>query len=63
MYYKLFTILPCLNRLLNSSIVTNYKNNISNLFDLENRINSIYAININIDLIKKEYSHNPIIKD
>lgn len=43
-------------------IVTNYKENISKLFDLEYRINSIYALNTETSLIKDEYSHNPIIK-
>ena len=44
-------------------IVTNYKENISKLFDLEYRINSIYSSNIDNNLIKEEISHNPIIKD
>ena len=44
-------------------IVTNYKNGISKLFDLENRINSIYSLATDINLIKEEYSHKPIIKD
>lgn len=44
-------------------IVTNYKENISKLFDLEYRISCIYAINTDEDLIKKEFSHNPVIKD
>ncbi len=45
------------------SIVTNYKNNISLLFDLEYRISCIYALKIDKKLVKEEYSHNPIIKD
>lgn len=46
-----------------TNIVTNYKNNISKLFDLENRINSIYALVADTNLIKEEFSHNPIIGD
>lgn len=45
------------------SIVTNYKENISKLFDLEYRISCIYAVAIDNKLIKEEFSHNPIIKD
>ena len=44
-------------------IVTNYKNNISRLFDLEYRINYIYSIIVDEKLIKEEISHNPIIID
>lgn len=44
-------------------IVTNYKNNISRLFDLEYRINYIYSIIVDEKLIKEEISHNPIIVD
>lgn len=44
-------------------IVTNYKDNISRLFDLEYRINYIYSLVVDKELIKKEFSHNPIIKD
>jgi len=44
-------------------LVTNYKENISKLFDLEYRINCIYALNTDNKLIKEEFSHNPIIKD
>ncbi len=44
-------------------IVTNYKNNISKLFDLEYRINYIYSIIVDEKLIKEEISHNPIIVD
>jgi len=43
-------------------IITNYKENISKLFDLEYRISCIYALKIKTSLIKDEYSHNPIIK-
>jgi len=45
------------------NIVTNYKEGISKLFDLEYRINYIYSLIIDDELIKKEFSHNPIIKD
>ena len=45
------------------NIVTNYKNGISKLFDLENRVNNIYAIIVDNKLIYEEYSHNPIIID
>ena len=45
------------------NLVTNYKENISKLFDLEYRINCIYALNTDNKLIKEEFSHNPIIKD
>lgn len=45
------------------NIVTNYKDGISNLFDLENRVNNIYAIIIDNKLIYDEYSHKPIIID
>ena len=45
------------------SIVTNYKENISKLFDLEYRISCIYAMLIDNKLIKEEFSHNPVIKD
>ena len=44
-------------------IVTNYKENISNLFDLEYKVSCIYAMNIDTKLIKEEFSHPPIIKD
>ncbi len=44
-------------------IVTNYKNNISRLFDWEYRINYIYSIIVDEKLIKEEISHNPIIVD
>ena len=44
-------------------IVTNYKENISKLFDLEYRISCIYALKIKTSLIKDEFSHNPVIKD
>ena len=44
-------------------IVTNYKNNISRLFDLEYRINYIYSIIVDEKLIKEEISHNLIIVD
>ena len=44
-------------------IVTNYKENISKLFDLEYRISCIYALETKTSLIKDEFSHNPIIKD
>lgn len=47
----------------NIKIITNYKENISNLFDLEYRINCIYSFCTNNDLIKKEFSHNPVICD
>lgn len=47
----------------NVGMVTNYKEGISNLFDLEYRINYIYSLVIDKELIKKEFSHNPIIKD
>lgn len=43
------------------NIVTNYKDGISKLFDLENRVNNIYAIIVDNKLIYEEYSHNPII--
>lgn len=55
-----------LNRIkknINLKLITNYKDNISKLFDLEYRINCIYALNTEIKLIKEEFSHNPIIKD
>lgn len=45
------------------NIVTNYKDGISKLFDLENRVNNIYAIIVDNKLIYEEYSHNPIIID
>ena len=45
------------------NIVTNYKDGISKLFDLENRVNNIYAIIVDNKLIHEEYSHNPIIID
>lgn len=45
------------------NIVTNYKENISKLFDLEYKISCIYYLIANKDLIKEEFSHNPIIKD
>ena len=45
------------------NIVTNYKDGISKLFDLENRVNNIYAIIVYNKLIYEEYSHNPIIID
>jgi len=44
-------------------LITNYKENISKLFDLEYKINSIYAIVCDNSLVKKEISHNPIIFD
>lgn len=44
-------------------IVTNYKNNISNLFDLEYRVSCIYGLIVDESLIYKEISHNPIILD
>ena len=44
-------------------IVTNYKKNISMLFDLEYRVSFIYAMNIDTKLIKEEFSHPPVIKD
>ena len=44
-------------------IITNYKDGISKLFDLENRVNNIYAIIVDNKLIYEEYSHNPIIID
>ena len=44
-------------------IVTNYKEGISKLFDLEYKINCIYATCTDVSLIKKEFSHNPIIVD
>lgn len=44
-------------------IVTNYKEGISKLFDLEYKINCIYATCTDGSLIKKEFSHNPIIID
>ena len=44
-------------------IVTNYKENISKLFDLEFRISCIYALKTKTSLIKDEFSHNPVIKD
>lgn len=43
------------------NIITNYKDGISKLFDLENRVNNIYAIIVDNKLIYEEYSHNPII--
>lgn len=46
-----------------TNIVTNYKDGISKLFDLENRVNNIYAIIVDNKLIYEEYSHNPIIID
>ncbi len=45
------------------NIITNYKDGISKLFDLENRVNNIYAIIVDNKLIYEEYSHNPIIID
>ena len=45
------------------NISTNYKDGISKLFDLENRVNNIYAIIVDNKLIYEEYSHNPIIID
>lgn len=45
------------------NIVTNYKDSISKLFDLENRVSNIYAIIVDNKLIYEEYSHNPIIID
>lgn len=47
----------------NINIITNYKDGISKLFDLENRVNNIYAIIVDNKLIYEEYSHNPIIID
>lgn len=44
-------------------IVTNYKEGISKLFDLEYKINCIYATCTDVSLIKKEFCHNPIIVD
>lgn len=43
-------------------LITNYKPNISNILDIEFRINSIYSIVVDKDLIEDEFSHNPIIK-
>ena len=47
----------------NIKLVTNYKENISKLFDLEYRITCIYSLFTDINLIQKEISHNPIIFD
>jgi len=44
------------------NIVTNYKENISKLFDLEYKISCIYSLITDKDLIKEEFSHNPVIK-
>ncbi len=44
-------------------LVTNYKNGISKLFDLEYKITCIYANVIDNNLINYEFSHKPIIKD
>lgn len=57
------TYLNKIKKDINIKLITNYKNNISNLFDLENRVNNIYSIIIDNKLIKEEFSHNPIIKD
>jgi len=44
-------------------LLTNYKPNISKLFDLEYKITCIYSLNTNNNLIKEEFSHKPIIKN
>ena len=49
---------------INVPIITRYKPNISNLLDLEFRVNSIYAfITNNYKLIELEYNNKPIIKN
>ena len=48
---------------INIKIITNYKDNISNLLNLENRVNNIYSIIVDNKLIKEEFSHKPIIID
>ena len=44
-------------------IITHYKPNFSKLLDIELKVTSIYSLPLNNDLIKKEYNHNPIIKE
>ena len=44
-------------------MITNYKPNISKLLDIELRATSIYSLPLNNNLIKLEYSKNPIIKE
>ena len=48
---------------INIPIITNYKPNISNLLDIELRITKIYSLPLKENIIKKEYTNNPIIKD
>lgn len=48
---------------INTKLITNYKENISPLFDIEYKINCIYAIVTEDKLIKEEINHNPIIYD
>ena len=48
---------------INCPLITNYKKNISKILDIEFRVNEIYALKVNKDLIKEEYQHKPIIKN
>lgn len=45
----------------NCKIITNYKKNFSRLLDLEFRVNYIYALGVDKELINDEFSHKPII--
>jgi len=49
---------------LNIPIITNYRKNISAIFDIEYRITCIYSILVNdMNLAKEEFCHKPIIKN
>lgn len=48
---------------INIPIIHNYKPNISQLLDLEQKVASIYYLPLNKNYIKKEYQKKPIIKN
>jgi len=54
--------LNTIKKSINIPIITNYKKNISQLLDLEQRVTSIYYLPINNNQTQLEYKRKPIIK-